>query len=457
MMDAHTSLIPAISPDLVLHGRCGGVWTIAHVAPALINRGIVRADLLGADVGQVFRQAQPSIADLAEEAICGKHALHNIQIQLSSRQRYLADVVDAGLSDDYEQQQVFFYLNPVASIDDAELADHFHGLIGHSAGMLDVYRKIRLYAASSAAVVITGETGTGKELVARAIHQESARQRGPFVALNCSAIAEDLLESELFGHEKGAFTGALRSHRGRFERANSGSLFLDEIGDMPLHTQTRLLRVLEEGEVEPVGSERLLAVDVRVICATNVGLENAVGRGEFRSDLYHRISVLRIHLPPLRDRLEDIPLLVSAFLDKLSNSYQRRVERLTNEAMELLQSYMWPGNVRELRNVIERVFVENRATVIGARAFSEWVRERQNFIKPRWDEVEPAKPEALELPYSMSPPKVSNPAVHLDAATIKAAYVACDGNLSAAARQLGVHRATLYRHMKRLGIDRSQL
>lgn len=452
-MENKTNFLPAITPDLVLHGSRGGTWIVAQVSQLVAGHGMGRHNIIGADAGRVFNRAHPSLCSLAEEAVSGT-ALNNIQIQLFNKQQYLADVVDAGLSADYKQHQVFFYLQPFVEALDTTVESNFHGLIGHSAGMLDVYRKIRLYAASPAAVVITGETGTGKELVARAIHQESSRQHGPFIALNCSAIAEELLESELFGHEKGAFTGAVRSHRGRFERAHGGSLFLDEIGDMPLHTQTRLLRVLEEGEVEPVGSERLLAVDVRVICATNVGLEKAVGQGGFRSDLYHRISVLRIHLPPLRERLDDIPLLVGAFLNQLSSHYQRPVEKLTTEAMELLQAYMWPGNVRELRNVIERVFVENRAQVIGARAFSEWVRERQNFVSPRWDETPLPRHDALELPYVVRAEQSRKP---LDANSIRAAYAASSGNMSAAARLLGVHRATLYRHLQRLGLEREEL
>jgi sigma-54 specific flagellar transcriptional regulator A len=455
MIANNTTLLPAIAPDLVLYGSCGGAWIVVSVSHLLVGHGFVRAEMVGAEVEQIFAQAQPSIRSLAEDAIASHSTLHDIHIHLFDEQLYVADVVDAGLSADYKQHQVFFYLQPVADVFDTAMEGDFHGLIGRNAGMLDVYRKIKLYAVSIASVVITGETGTGKELVAQAIHTESCRQHGPFIALNCSAIAEELLESELFGHEKGAFTGAVRSHRGRFERAHGGSLFLDEIGDMPLHTQTRLLRVLETGEVEPVGSERPIKVDVRVICATNVELEDAVGSGLFRSDLYHRISVLRIHIPPLRERREDIPLLVRAFLQQLSHTYQRRVEKLTPEAMELLQAYMWPGNVRELRNVIERVFVENRAEVIGGRAFAEWVRERQNFANARGGNAPLRQQTALELPYVVDHGRGGKTSLTAD--SIRAAYAASSGNLSATARLLGVHRATLYRHLQRLGLRREDL
>src|SRR5512145_742118 len=236
-----------------------------------------------------------------------------------------------------------------------EQASERFGLVGASPAMREVYRKIELYARSDAAVIVSGETGTGKELVARALHAFGPRRNGPFVAVNCSAIAAELLESELFGHEKGAFTGALRSHRGRFERAHGGTIFLDEVGDMPLPAPAKLLRVLEEGMIERVGAERPVAVDVRVVGATNVPLERTVHEGRFRADLYHRLAVLRIQLPALRQRPEDIPLLVEHFLRQFRRKYARPVERLTPEAMALLDAYLWPGNVRELRNVLERV------------------------------------------------------------------------------------------------------
>jgi transcriptional regulator with PAS, ATPase and Fis domain len=338
--------------------------------------------------------------------------------------------------------------------------------------MREVFRKIRLYAASDATVIITGETGAGKELVAQALHLESRRHDKPFAALNCTAISEQLLESELFGHERGAFTGAVRDHRGYFERADRGTLFLDELGDMPLATQSKLLRVLEDGQVVRVGSEVPRKVDVRVIGATNVPLEQAVAKKEFRADLYHRLAVLRIHLPPLRERSEDIPLLADRFLAQFGRHYGKPVKRLTAEAVRLLQSYLWPGNVRELRNVIERVVVESETEAIGARAFTEWIRERQQFA----DDLPVARPTdsrtslpaslPVALPWSggteRSAPHLSaqrdrRSKKDLSEEAIRRAYAVADGNLSAAARHLGIHRATLYRHLQRLGIKRDQL
>ena len=195
------------------------------------------------------------------------------------------------------------------------------GFIGHSPALLQVFRKIEIYGPTDAPVVITGETGTGKELAARALHAHSQRHRRPFVAVNCAALSEELLESELFGHEKGAFTSAVRAHRGRFERAHEGTLFLDEIGEMPLRLQAKLLRVIEEGVIERVGGEREVTVDVRLMSATNVPLEIAVQSRTFRLDLYHRLDVLRVHMPPLRERLDDIPLLADHFLQLLNEKY----------------------------------------------------------------------------------------------------------------------------------------
>jgi DNA-binding NtrC family response regulator len=340
------------------------------------------------------------------------------------------------------------------------------GLVGASPAMREVYRKIELYAPSDAAVIVTGETGTGKELVARALHARGLRRAGAFVAVNCSAIAAELLESELFGHEKGSFTGAMRTHRGRFERAHGGTIFLDEVGDMPLPAQAKLLRVLEEGMVERVGAERPVPVDVRVVGATNVPLERAVHDGRFRADLYHRLAVLRITLPPLRQRPEDIPRLVEHFLGQFRRKYGRNVERLTPEAMALLDAYLWPGNVRELRNVLERVYVETHAEIIGARAFREWVRERQDFSPGEWGPEPSPAGAAVALPWplpgappesvSVRPRRSTRPA-NLTPATIRRAWQMTNGNLSAAARLLGVHRATLYRYLGSLGLTRSDL
>jgi DNA-binding NtrC family response regulator len=390
--------------------------------------------------------------------------LTDVKLRLSPDQpEFLADIQFAGLTEDYLGQLVRISLRreSVASRQDVG----FRNMVGTSPAMHEVFRKIRLYAASDAAVIITGETGSGKELVAQALHEESPRHDKPFAALNCAAISEQLLESELFGHERGAFTGAVREHRGYFERADGGTLFLDEIGDMPLHTQTKLLRVLEDGRVQRVGGEKSRQVDVRFVGATNVPLEQAVAEKKFRADLYHRLAVLRIHLPPLRERPEDIPLLADLFLQQFNARYNKGVKRLTSEAIRLLQSYLWPGNVRELRNVIERVVVEAETEAIGARAFAEWIRERQQFAVGA-SIHETSKQLPVAIPYSpVNHHTAPQPSTvqqqpgkpELSEETIREAYRQAGGNISAAARQLGVHRATLYRHLQRLNLQRDDL
>jgi sigma-54 specific flagellar transcriptional regulator A len=390
------------------------------------------------------------------------------------------------------------------------LESAFHGMVGRGAAMRVVFEKIDRYGVTDAPVLITGETGTGKELIARAVHRVSPRRQRPFVAINCSALNEDLFESELFGHDRGAFTGAVATHKGRFERANLGSLFLDEIGDMPERVQAKLLRVLEHGTFERVGGEREISADVRIIAATNVGLERAVGEGRFREDLYHRVAVLRIHAPPLRERVDDLPLLVDHFLRQFAGRYGRPVARLSPEAMHAFEQYAWPGNVRELRNVLERLFVESRTEVIGRGALNEWVQERDLLAAGAWnvelrdrqqlsgrvlvpggaddvsaDDLRRAAMVLGRLMAESAPPERRLPSdevageddgvpivrvaaevrgageepepPEITEESLRDAYRAARGNLSAAARRLRVHKATLYRHMKRLGLSRDDL
>ena len=461
--------LPAVVPDLVLLRRGGGAWQVRSLSERLAAWCGLPADQgRGRLLSAVFPDAVPSLSDLADEVLQHDRDLTDVALQLvPEKPALLADVHFAGLSDDYTGQLVRISCRQEPAARRRETG--FRDLIGSGPAMHEVFRKIRLYANSDASVIITGETGAGKELVAKALHDESERSRQPYAALNCTAISEQLLESELFGHERGAFTGAIREHRGYFERADGGTLFLDEIGDMPLHTQGKLLRVLEDGRVQRVGSEQSRQVDVRVIGATNVPLEQAVAERRFRSDLYHRLAVLRIHLPPLRRRVEDIPLLADFFLRHFKAKYHKPAQRLTAEAVRLLQSYLWPGNVRELRNVLERVVIETETEAISARAFAEWIRERQRFsasgaLPAEQDRdlpilLAPSAPADYGAPASESPrwQRAAGQPVDLTAADIRNAYRAAQGNLSAAARLLGIHRATLYRHLKRLDLDRDSL
>ncbi len=260
----------------------------------------------------------------------------------------------------------------------------FENLIGKSPQMQGICDLIEKVAPFKSSVLITGESGTGKELVARAVHEISPRKNRTFLAINCGAIPETLLESELFGHKKGSFTGAIQDRKGFFEEADGGTLFLDEIGDIPLNLQVKLVRALQEGEVRRVGEERSIAVDVRIIAATAKNLLAEVERGSFREDLYYRLNVLPIHLPPLRERLEDVPLLVEHFIAKYNTSHGLACKAATPAAMKLLLAYPWPGNIRELENMVERAMILSEKDRIDADAIPEPVAQFQQQGRKRF-------------------------------------------------------------------------
>lgn len=305
------------------------------------------------------------------------------------------------------------------------------GIVGRSAGMLAVYKQIAYAADSLAPVLVVGESGTGKELVARAIHEHSRRAGHAFVALNCGAVAETLLESELFGHVRGAFTGAIADRKGVFEQASGGTVFLDEIGDTSPAMQVRLLRVLQEGEFRPVGGHRTIKSDARVVAATNVDLERAVAEQRFRQDLFYRLSVIVIQLPPLRERRDDIPLLIEQFIHNACARGQRTVS-ISPEAVAALSAYHWPGNVRELENTIERLVVFSRGRIdvgdLPAPITAAPTLEDRLFSDlPTLDELE-----RRYLSHVLS---------------------AVGGNRSRAAEALGIDRRTLYRMAERFGLS----
>ncbi|MFL5319143.1 MAG: sigma-54-dependent transcriptional regulator [Myxococcaceae bacterium] len=302
------------------------------------------------------------------------------------------------------------------------------GLVGRSPALLEVYKQVARAATSNVPVLITGETGTGKEMVARALHQRSARAKGPFIAVDCGAIAESLMESELFGHARGAFTGAVEKRRGLFEEASGGTLFLDEIGDVGPKIQSQLLRVLQEGEIRRVGESSQLKVDVRVLAATNKDLSVQVKEGRFREDLLYRLDVVHLHLPPLRERLEDIPALVEHFAATHARGGVPPV--VTAEAIGRLQAYDWPGNVRQLENVVARAMALNVTGVIGA----------ADFPAPIGDATQRLSGLAGDMPSLQELNR--RYAAHVLQHT--------NGNKSEAARLLGVDRKTLY---KLLGND----
>jgi len=311
--------------------------------------------------------------------------------------------------------------------------DGFHGILGVSARMHSVFELVTNAALSDAPVLILGESGTGKDLVAQAIHTISQRRRNPFVKVSCAALTESLLESELFGHVKGAYTGAYRSRKGRFQAAEGGSIFLDEIGDLPLSTQVKLLRVLEESVVERVGDNMSIHVDVRVISATNKNLKERVDQGAFRDDLFYRVNVIPIFLPPLRERPEDIPLLAKSFFQKIRLKSGSKAKGISNETMRIFMEYPWPGNVRELKSAFEYALVCCGESLI-----------RLHHLPPRFHQAK--KVEGTAKQASVSREEIKK----LDLVN---ALELTRGNRSEAARILGVSRVTVWNRMKRFGVD----
>lgn len=305
----------------------------------------------------------------------------------------------------------------------------YEALIGRSEAMRNVFHMIEEVTETDAPVLITGETGTGKELVARAIHSRSNRYSGPFIAINCGAAPESLLESELFGHERGAFTGAVKTRLGRLEMADQGSLFLDEVGEISAQMQVNLLRALEDKRFMRVGGAHEIESNFRLICATHRDLLKMVEDGEFRSDFFYRINVIRIHVPPLRDRREDISLLAGHFLEKFSKELNRKIVEVSPEVYKLLNQYDWPGNVRELKNVIERAAVLSRSGIINSDVLT--------FLTP--SETGALHGKTLE---------------EVELRHIKKILAECDWNISQAAGVLDINRGTLTRRMKKHGLSK---
>jgi two-component system response regulator AtoC len=315
------------------------------------------------------------------------------------------------------------------------------GLIGGSEAMDSVFDTIRQVAPTRATVLIEGESGTGKELVARALHSLSNRNKAKFIAVHCAALSPQLLESELFGHERGAFTGAMERRVGRFEQADGGTLFLDEIGEIDASTQVKILRALGERTFERVGGNASVTTDVRLVAATNKNLEKLVAEGKFRDDLFYRLNVVRIHMPPLRERREDIPLLVSAFLKQSSQENEKPLRELTSEAMNRLLEYPWPGNVRELRAAVDHGVVLATGPKITLRDLPLALRQ--------WDGGGgPGGPAALVSPTPKVPPSKYLNIHQAEDALIRKALDETDGNITEAAKKLGISRRTLHRKLK---------
>ncbi len=309
----------------------------------------------------------------------------------------------------------------------------FEGLIGNSAKMRELIRGLKQFAPTKATVLILGENGTGKELVAKALHTNSPRKNKPFVAMNCAALNENLLDDEMFGHEAGAFTGAERLRKGRFEYANGGTLFLDEIGDMPPSLQAKLLRVLENGEVSRIGSNETIKVDVRLVAATNRDLEHMIKEGKFRQDLYYRLRVGLLRIPPLRDRGKDVILLTTHFLDEFAKRYSKKVPRVANAVWSAFRNYSWPGNVRELRNLVESMVIQDQDGVLDLDDLQEG-----ESLKEAAAAEGPGGPDHL----------IGRPLSDVERYYSEKALELTNGNREEAAKLLGIGERTLYRQIQ---------
>lgn len=317
----------------------------------------------------------------------------------------------------------------------------FGGMIARHPQMLQIFETIRKVAKFDTTVLITGESGTGKELVARAIHDHSNRSKKPFVAINCGSIPENLIESELFGHKKGAFTDAVRDKKGLFEEANGGTIFLDEIGDLPLLLQVKLLRVLQEQQIRRVGDEQAISIDVRIVAATLRDLESAIKEGNFRDDLYYRLHVVSIHIPPLRERRQDIPILIQYFIEKHCKKLHTPIRDLSSEALELLLCYPWKGNIRELENCVERMVVLSDGHTITPTALPLGVRNSAFDI---FEE---------DLPENVENLSIKQRTRALEQNLIIRALKKTNGNRTHAAKILEIsHRALLYK-IKEYGLE----
>jgi two-component system, NtrC family, nitrogen regulation response regulator NtrX len=316
-------------------------------------------------------------------------------------------------------------------------------IIGKSAAIGKLREALNLVAPTNASVLITGENGTGKELVARALHAYSRRSQRPFVEVNCAAIPEDLIESELFGHEKGAFTGATDRHRGKFDLAHEGTLFLDEIGDMSLKTQAKILRILEEQRFERVGGHRPIQVDVRIVAATNKNLDEEIIKGTFREDLYHRINVIPLIVPPLRDRLEDIPLLATHFLKELARENDTPPKTVSPQALEALTAQLWPGNVRELKNFVWRLAILSAGPTIGLADLPLTVQDLTPEERAEGEFIDPF----------LQVPSFREARALFERQFLRRKLAECKGNVTLLAEKIGLERSHLYRKLRSYGLE----
>ncbi len=437
-VDLHTAasgeealeVIPQIQPDLVIMdirmGGLNGIETLRKIREFDTKLPVI--------LMTTFGTTQTAIQAM-------KHGAYDYLLKPFDVPK-LEAIVDAALKAARDMKQKVSY-EPLLESEDYDL-----GIIGRSAPMQEVFKTIGQLAGTNATALITGESGTGKELVARAIYHHSNRSEQPFIAVNCAAIPENLLESELFGHEKGAFTGASTQRIGKFEQCAGGTIFLDEIGDMTLPTQTKILRVLQDGIFERVGGNESVQVDVRLIAATNKPLEEAVEQKDFREDLFYRLNVVRVALPPLRDRSEDIPLLVDYFLQKFS---ENELSTVHPEAMTLLKNHNWPGNVRELENAIRRALVMAKTGAIQPGTLPPEITQPDTPVA-----TEESSDDLSSLARKLFQWARANPDLRVIPAVERELIINAlretGGNQVQAAKLLGITRATLRKRIEKFNI-----
>jgi len=424
---------------VVILDREMNIATANETLAAMLDLPI--GQIVGTSCADTFHDRIPGLLDVLTETFESRKGVRNYTIEFKGSsgevKSFLVSTAMIG-EPDSAKAGVVLILHDVSEMTRLRKItlqmDRYGEMIGRSEKMKSVFALADSIKGFNTSVLILGETGTGKELLARALHTASSRRDKPFVPVNCSALPETLIESELFGHSKGAFTGAVSARKGRFELASGGTLFLDEIGTLPLETQSKLLRALQEKVIEPLGSSQRVPVDIRIISATNRDLAELVAKRGFRDDLLYRLKVIQLTLPPLRERREDIPLLINHFIERLSLYYSKRIVGISPGAEELLVNYLWPGNVRELENAIEHAFVLATGAVLEAKDLPPEIRLATGNGRP-----------IIPLEKSLSGEEEK----------IKRALLAARGNREKAAEILGVHRTSLWRKMREFRIDKN--
>jgi PAS domain S-box-containing protein len=418
--------------------RKSNIATINKTASEIL--GLDSQSVIGRNALEVFGDRFPGIQNLINETIQNCCAIKNFNLEIEDRNGNVRTfLVSTAITEeldpvDFGVVLVLHDISEVVRLRKAAIAQQSFGqLVGQSPNMKQIYSLIETVAQFDTTVLIYGETGTGKELAALTVHQYSHRSDGPFIPISCSALSSPLLESELFGHVKGAFTGAIKDRQGRFEIAGGGTVFLDEVGTLSLDIQVKLLRTIQERVIERVGSSKSIPIDVRIIAATNRDLSELVAKNQFREDFYYRLKVFQINVPPLRERLRDIPVLADSFVGRFNKLYTRKVIGFSNAAKEQLIRYSWPGNVRELENAVEHAMVLTIGKVI---------------------EPQHLPPEIRHMNPNGSPPPPQEYDIDKEEENIRRALAAFSGNITRAATSLGMHRTTLWRKMRELGIER---